>query len=107
MRFHDPAPHVRVAADCPERASETHPVLDGHSTIRVTMDMYDHLMRDADNEALEKLAALIGGSKTVVAQDAASQKDTKSLKEMEAGVGIEPAYTALQNGQKKNQDDTS
>jgi len=35
----------------------------GHSTIRVTMDVYGHLMHDADKEATEKLAALVlGGS---------------------------------------------
>ncbi len=38
----------------------------------------------------------IDGSKTVATKDAVSQEDRKCLKEMEAGVGIEPAYTALQ-----------
>ena len=69
----------------------------GHSIIRVTMDVYGHLMHDADNEVTEKLAALVlGGSKMVATGHAASQEDGKCLKEMEAGVGIEPASTALQ-----------
>ncbi len=38
----------------------------------------------------------IDGSKTVATKDAVSQEDCKCLKEMEAGVGIEPASTALQ-----------
>ncbi len=68
----------------------------GHSTICVTMDVCGHLMHDAGNEATERLAALVlGGSKTVATEDAGSQED-RNLKEMEAGVGIEPAYTALQ-----------
>ncbi len=61
------------------------------------MDVYGHIMQDMDNEATERLAAFVlGGSKTVATEDAASQENRKSLKEMEAGVGIEPAYTALQ-----------
>ena len=58
-------------------------------------------MHDADNEAAEELAALVlGGSKTVATEESPSQKGRKSLKEMEAGVGIERACTALQNGPK-------
>ena len=38
----------------------------------------------------------IDGSKTVATENVGSQEDCKCLKEMEAGVGIEPASTALQ-----------
>jgi len=70
----------------------------GHSTIRITMDTYGHLMKDHDDGAAEKIAALIAGEaptghQMVTASDGGS---SKSLKELEAGVGIEPAYTALQ-----------
>ena len=69
----------------------------GHSTIRVTMDVYGHIMQNTDNEATEKLAAIVfGGSKTVATGDAASQEASQVLEKMEAGVGIEPASTALQ-----------
>ncbi len=51
-----------------------------HSTIRVTMDVYGHLMHDADNEATEKLTALVlDGSKTVATQDAVSRKAPQVL----------------------------
>ncbi len=54
-------------------------------------------MHDGDNEATEKLVALVlDGSKTVATGETTSQELCKCLKEMEAGVGIEPAYTALQ-----------
>ena len=44
------------------------------------MDVYGHLMHDAENAATEKVAALVrdGGSKTVVTQDAVSQKSAAS-----------------------------
>jgi integrase len=46
----------------------------GHSTIRITMDVYGHLMHDADNEAAAKIGVLISsGSKTV----ATSRDDLK------------------------------
>ncbi len=52
----------------------------GHSTIRVTMDVYAHTMQDTDNEATEKLAAIVfGGSKTVATGDAASQEASQVL----------------------------
>ena len=62
------------------------------------MDTYGHLMKYHDDEAAEKIAALIAsetptGHQTVTTSDGGS---SKSLKGMEAGVGIEPAYTALQ-----------
>jgi hypothetical protein len=53
-------------------------------------------MRDHDDGAAAKLGALISGNKVVTTEDSAPEKDAKPLKEMEAGVGIEPAYTALQ-----------
>ena len=68
----------------------------GHSTIRITLDTYGHLMRDHDDGAAVKLGALISGNKVVTTEDPTPEKDAKPLKEMEAGVGIEPAYTALQ-----------
>jgi hypothetical protein len=68
----------------------------GHSTIRVTMDVYGHLMHDADNEAAERLAALLRGSKTVATTRSDQGEASQVLEKMEAGVGIEPAYTALQ-----------
>jgi len=97
IRFHD----LRHTFASLLIAQNVHPkriqALMGHSTIRVTMDVYGHLMHDPDNEATEKLAAFVlGGSKTVATEESPSQKGRKSLKEMEAGVGIEPASTALQ-----------
>ncbi len=81
-------------------AANVHPkriqALMGHSTIRITMDVYGHLMPDHDDGAAEKLAALIdweSGNKMVTGEAVA---EPKCLKELEAGVGIEPAYTALQ-----------
>ncbi len=58
----------------------------GHSTIRVTMDVYAHIMQDTDNEATEKLAAIVfGGSKTVATGDAASQEASQVLENI-AGI---------------------
>lgn len=55
----------------------------GHSTIRITMDTYGHLMHDAENEAVERVAALVSGSKTVANESEVSQEDRKCLQEME------------------------
>jgi integrase len=60
----------------------------GHSTIRITFDVYGHLLKDTDDGAAEKLSELLG-SKVVATEDVLTGK-------VEAGVGIEPAYTALQ-----------
>ena len=96
IRFHD----LRHTFASLLIAANVHPkriqALMGHSTIRITLDTYGHLMRDHDDGATEKLAALISGNKVVTTDESPSQKGRKSLKEMEAGVGIEPAYTALQ-----------
>ncbi|MCH6584030.1 MAG: tyrosine-type recombinase/integrase [Proteobacteria bacterium] len=64
-------------------AQNVHPnriqFLMGCSTTRVTMDVYGHLMHDAEKAATEKLAALVlGGSKTAATQDAVSQKSAAS-----------------------------
>ena len=76
--------------------------------VRTTMHVYGYLMRDADNEATEKLAALVlAGSKTVATEDVGSQEDRMCLKGMEAGVGIEPASTALQSVKKVTQENPS
>ncbi len=96
IRFHD----LRHTFASLLIAQNVHPkriqALMGHSTIRVTMDVYGHLMHDADNEAAEKVAALIGGSKTVATTGSHDAQASQVLEKMEAGVGIEPAYTALQ-----------
>jgi len=59
IRFHD----VRHTFASLLIAQNVHPKriqsLMGHSTIRVTMDVYGHLMHDADNETVEKVAALV------------------------------------------------
>ncbi len=58
----------------------------GHSTIRVTMDDYGHLIHDPDNEATERLAAFVlGGSKTVATEYAASRGGRKDLKRWRLG----------------------
>ena len=45
------------------------------------MDVYGHLIHDAEKAATEKLAALVlGGSKTVATQDAVSQKSAASTR---------------------------
>jgi integrase len=82
-------------------AADVHPkriqALMGHSTIRITLDVYGHLMRDLDDGAAEKLSDLLG-SKTVASGAAPSQEQSISAcRKMEAGVGIEPAYTDLQS----------
>lgn len=97
IRFHD----LRHTFASLLIATNVHPkriqALMGHSTIRVTMDVYEHLMRDADNEAAAKIGALVfSGSKTVAKPSATAAPEEKVLKKLEAGVGIEPAYTALQ-----------
>ena len=69
----------------------------GHSTIRITLDVYGHLMHDADNDAAQKVSHLLSGGKTVAAPEKNQTEGRKSLNEMEAGVGIEPAYTDLQS----------
>ncbi len=48
-----------------------------HSTIHLMMDAYGHLMHDADTEAVQRVAALVSGSKTVANQRTAPQEDGK------------------------------
>ena len=65
VRFHD----LRHTFASFLIAKNVHPkriqALMGHSSIKVTMDVYGHLMKDADNEAAEQIADLIFGSKMV------------------------------------------
>ena len=35
----------------------------GHSTVAFTLDTYSHLLPDADSEAAEKLAAMLGNGR--------------------------------------------
>ncbi len=65
VRFHD----LRHTYASFLIAKNVHPkrmqALMGHSSIKVTMDVYGHLMKDADNQAAEQIADLIFGSKMV------------------------------------------
>lgn len=64
------------------------------------MDICGHLLHDADNEAAQKIAALVFGarsSKPVAGTTTQAVGASNVLKDMEAGVGIEPAYTDLQS----------
>jgi len=64
IRFHD----LRHTYASFLIAQNVHPkriqALLGHSSIKVTMDTYGHLMNDADNEAAEKVAGLVFGTKS-------------------------------------------
>jgi len=64
IRFHD----LRHTFASFLIARNVHPkriqALLGHSSIKITMDTYGHLMHDADNEAAEKVADLVFGTKS-------------------------------------------
>jgi integrase len=97
VRFHD----LRHTFASLLIAANIHPkriqALMGHSTIRVTMDVYGHLMDDADNEAANKITALVQSGNQMVTTTTVLRGDASQVSEkLEAGVGIEPAYTALQ-----------
>jgi len=65
IRFHD-LRHIFASFLI---AKNVHPkriqALLGHSTIKITMDTYGHLMSETDNEAAEHIADLLFGSKVV------------------------------------------
>jgi integrase len=98
VRFHD----LRHTFASLLIAANVHPkriqALMGHSTIRVTMDVYGHLMNDTDNEAANKITALVrrSGDQTVTSARVSAAESSQVIEKLEAGVGIEPAYTALQ-----------
>jgi len=72
IRFHD----LRHTYASLLIAANVHPkriqALLGHSSIKVTMDTYGHLMNETDNEAAEHIADLLFGSK-MVATDSKEQ----------------------------------
>ena len=94
VRFHD----LRHTFASFLIAKNVHPkriqALMGHSTIKTTMDVYGHLMNDADNEAAEHVSALVfgkSGSKTVATDETGDREMSQVLEKMVAGVGIEPS----------------
>ncbi len=57
-----PAPRLRRADGRRRRSPEVPPSADGHSSIRVTLDLYGHLFSDANRGVLESLDALTSPS---------------------------------------------
>ena len=53
----------------------------GHSSIKITMDVYGHLMQATNHVAADKLAllALGSGSKTVAAENIVTAEDTQVI----------------------------
>ena len=111
IRFHD----LRHTFASFLIAKNVHPkriqALLGHSTIKITMDVYGHLMNEDDNDAAEKVADLVfggkvettstrglsadsaavaSGSKTVATDEKVDREMSQVLEKMVAGVGIEP-----------------
>ena len=69
----------------------------GHSTIKVTMGIYGHLMSDGDNEAAQRIAELVfgavlpkSGSKMVARGKTSLRKARQVVDFMVARGGIEP-----------------
>jgi integrase len=97
IRFHD----LRHTFASFLIAKNVHPkriqALLGHSTIKITMDVYGHLMNEDDNDAAEKVADLVfgsdpaaSGSKMVATDEKVDREMSQVLEKMVAGVGIEP-----------------
>ncbi len=97
VRFHD----LRHTFASLLIAQNVHPkriqALMGHSTIKVTMHIYGHLMGDGDNEAALRVAELVfgprapkSGSKTVARGKTGLRKARQAVDFMVARGGIEP-----------------
>jgi len=90
IRFHD----LRHTFASFLIAKNVHPkriqALMGHSSIKVTMDTYGHLMRESDNEAAEKIADLIFSSKTVAKAKENRRRSLQLPENLVARGGIEP-----------------
>jgi len=75
-------------------AKNVHPkriqALMGHSSIKITMDVYGHLMKDSDNEAANSIVDFIFGNKTVTTGLADAVGASQVIEKMVARDGIEP-----------------
>src|SRR5687767_5465198 len=61
----------------------------GHSSISVTVDIYGHMLKDSNRDAVARLEQALG-CKMVATVDDASRSDSQVLERLVARDGIEP-----------------
>jgi len=84
-----------------------HQVTRSRSAIRIheARQKFSFLLKERARVASRVEHSWDSGSKTVATTARQTADASKSLKKMEAGVGIEPAYTDLQDDSEQNDDD--